>query len=51
MSWSLFLKKFRFYQKKATTQMLSCEICEIFKSTYSEKYLETTVVENCTGDK
>ena len=42
MCWSLFLKKFRFYQKKATTQMFSCEIPEIFKSTYFEKHLETT---------
>ena len=41
--------KFRKLENKP--HVLESEICEIFKSTYSEKYLETTVVENCTGDK
>ena len=31
------------YQKETLTQVFSCEICEIFKNTYLEEYLRTTV--------
>ena len=34
------------YQKEAPTQVLSCEIHEIFKNTYFEKYLRMTAFEN-----
>ena len=28
--------------KETLTQMLSCEVCETFKNTYFEEYLQTT---------
>ena len=30
------------YQKETPTQVFSCEICDIFKSTYLEEHLQTT---------
>ena len=33
----------QFYQIQTTTQVFSCECGEIFKITYSEKYLRTAV--------
>ena len=34
------------YQKETPTQVLSCEICEIFKNTCYEEQLQTTVSES-----
>ena len=31
-----------FLKKKTPTQVLSCEICEIFKNTFFEEHLQTT---------
>ena len=30
------------FYKETPTQMLSCELCETFKNTYFEEYLQTT---------
>ena len=30
------------FQKETPTQVLSCEVCETFKNTYFEEYLQTT---------
>ena len=30
------------FKKEAPTQVLSCEVCETFKKTYPEEYLQTT---------
>ena len=30
------------FKKDTPTQMLSCEVCETFKNTYAEVYLQTT---------
>ena len=38
MCWSLFLIKFK---KETSTQVFSCEICEIYKNTYFEEHLRT----------
>ena len=37
------LKASNFIKKETTTQIFSCEICEIFKNTYIQKYLLTTI--------
>ena len=44
LCWSLFFIKLQFWRpatflRKTPTQMLSCEICEIFKNSYFEKHL------------
>ena len=35
----------QFYQKETSTQVFSCEVCKIFKSTYFEGHLWTTASE------
>ena len=47
MCWNLKKKKYipedlQLHLKKAPTQLLSCEYCEIFKNTYFEEHLQTT---------
>ena len=47
LCWSLFLIKLQAFRpttvlKKTPMQVLSCEICGIFKNTYFEEYLRTT---------
>ena len=37
------LKASNFIKKETLTQTFSCDICEIFKNTYFQKYLLTTV--------
>ena len=37
MCWSLQL-----FERQPSTQVLSCEICEIFKNTYFKEYLRTS---------
>ena len=37
------LSESRFLKKETPTQVFSCEICEIFKNTYFEEHLRTTV--------
>ena len=36
-------KRLQLYQKDTPTQLFSCEICPIFKNTYFEENLQTTV--------
>ena len=45
--WSLFLITLQVfrpepYQEETPTQVISCEICKIFKNVYFEEYLRTT---------
>ena len=32
----------RVFLKKTPTEALSCEVCDTFKNTYNEEYLQTT---------
>ena len=48
LRWSFFLTKVQgrdcnFIKMRLPTQVLSCKICKIFKNTYFEKHLQTSV--------